>query len=105
MGDIDMGRDTTTDITAERVDELPTGALCHCGNPAVHITADGIALCSNAAILIGWKPTERIITTAELAAKLGVTVQAISARVRRGTLTPHAILPNGHYLFTEPTGD
>jgi hypothetical protein len=40
------------------------------------------------------------ITTAQLAAARGVTRQAVTAAVRRGTLTPAHVLPDGAFLFT-----
>lgn len=40
-----------------------------------------------------------LITTTQLAEKLGVTRQAVLNRVRRGTLKPYRTLANGHHLF------
>lgn len=40
------------------------------------------------------------LTTAQLAAARGVSRQAITQAVNRGTLTPAMILANGNYLFT-----
>lgn len=40
-----------------------------------------------------------LMTTTELANHLGITRQAVLARVRRGTLKPTQTLANGHYLF------
>ena len=44
-----------------------------------------------------------LITTTQLASRLGVTRQAILARVRRGTLQPFKTLANGHHLFRVDT--
>lgn len=40
-----------------------------------------------------------LLTTKEYAARIGVTRQAVQARVRRGTLKPYRTLANGHHLF------
>jgi len=40
-----------------------------------------------------------LITTTQLANRLGVTRQAVLARVRRGSLKPYKTLDNGHHLF------
>jgi len=40
-----------------------------------------------------------LVTTTQLAQRLGVTRQAVSAKVRRGSLRPYKTLANGHHLF------
>lgn len=45
--------------------------------------------------------TTTLLTTRQLADARGVTRQAITQAVNRGSLTPAVTLANGNYLFTE----
>lgn len=47
----------------------------------------------------------QLLTTRELAARRGVTRQAITGAVARGSLVPAVTLANGYYLFTEDQVD
>ena len=44
---------------------------------------------------------QRLFTTSEVAAKRGVSRQAIVQAVWRGTIVPAQRLANGNYLFTD----
>ena len=45
--------------------------------------------------------THQLLTTTQVASRLGITRQGILMRIKRGTLTPSVTLANGFYLFTE----